>query len=306
MPNPSQSPRPSLTRRTLLQNLAKTTAANPLGRPKLHAQPHSGGSTTAARRNGSYRWTVPPPILGPCHLHRHLPRRPLRLRRSRRHGRPRKSHSGPAKLPLPLLPPSPSPSPPSPSSPSSRRSKFNSPPTKSSAPPTSSTSSTASPLPAMDHRHHRRPSSHPHLRRLAQRRQRPRRMYNLSWDHTKPITQTIAKVPLTNPPRHPLGLLQLRLLHPRPRHRSSHRRALRLLRRGQHSRPLRHLHHANRPQQREPGRPIRSRLLRPVRQKTPTSSTSLAWTPTADGSPPPPSSSSSSTTQPEPPASPRS
>src|ERR1700679_3066578 len=40
--------------------------------------------------------------------------------------------------------------------------------------------------------------------------------------------------------------------------------------------------------------------------KTPTSSTSPAWTRTADGSPPPPNASSSSTTSPEPPASPRS
>src|ERR1700734_3576258 len=49
MPNPSQSPRPSLTRRTLLQNLALTTAATTLGLPKLTAQPQYGGSTGQQR-----------------------------------------------------------------------------------------------------------------------------------------------------------------------------------------------------------------------------------------------------------------
>src|ERR1700678_1149204 len=55
----------------------------------------------AARRDEPHRRPIPPAILRSCHLHRHLPRRPLCLRRSHRHGRQGKSHPGPPTLPLP-------------------------------------------------------------------------------------------------------------------------------------------------------------------------------------------------------------
>ena len=45
-------------------------------------------------------------------------------------------------------------------------------------------------------------------------------MHNLSWNHDQAHHPDHRQSPPHQPARHPLGLLQLRLLHPRPRHRS--------------------------------------------------------------------------------------